>query len=45
MRKLGMTPRPELTFDHALIDPSTPTPTRLYSLELRHLRTTRRHPL
>ncbi len=35
MRKLGMTPRPELTFDHPLIAPDNPRRQHvLYSLEL-----------
>jgi RimJ/RimL family protein N-acetyltransferase len=35
MRKLGMTPRPELTFDHPLIAPNHPRRQHvLYSLEL-----------
>ena len=35
MRKLGMTPRPELTFDHPLIPPNHPRRQHvLYSLEL-----------
>jgi len=35
MRKLGMTPRPELTFDHPLVPPDSPRRQHvLYSLEL-----------
>ena len=35
MRKLGMIPRPELTFDHPLIAPNHPRRQHvLYSLEL-----------